>query len=94
MVIFKDSINSTHLKNYDAELLDLIGKEAIQVLLPGTGAKVIVTQEYFFHLLATHNTVFPPDEKTRHPESLRENAKARVKALLKEQSETLKLNNK
>lgn len=88
MAVFKDSITATQLKNYGEELSQLAGKEAIQVLHRGAEVKVIITQEFFFHLLATYNTAYPPAEEPRLAQTPRDKAKAKAKGLLKEQNET------
>ena len=67
--MFKDVINVTKLKNYNSELAELSGKEAIQVLHRASEVKVVITQSYFFTLLHAYErylqTVPNPTEFNR-----------------------------
>ncbi len=57
--MFKDKINVTTLKNYNAALKKLKDGEVIRVIHRGSDTKVILTEDYFFKL---HSAYLNPNQ--------------------------------
>jgi hypothetical protein len=57
MMNLKETMNFTKLREKGPAGLDLKNDEVIQLITRDSEIKVIITQEYFFNLLATYNDV-------------------------------------
>lgn len=91
--MFKEVINSRWLADYQQELLELKDKETVQVLQLKSSPKVIITQEYYFHLLAAASIAFPSDEAPEPMPSL-ESMQQRVRGVTQRNQNILKQDQK
>ena len=86
--MFKKTVNLTEMSANRDLWAELSGKESIQVLHRGNDPKVVISQEYFFHLLAAARIAFPSDEAPTPMPSLDE-MKAKLKEVSRKNREVL-----
>lgn len=60
--MFKKTTNLTEISKDRDIWAGITGKDAVQVMHRGNDPKVVISQEYFFHLLAAARIAFPSDE--------------------------------
>lgn len=60
--MFKKITNLTEISKDREIWAGIRGKDAVQVMHRGNDPKVVISQEYFFHLLAAARLAFPSDE--------------------------------
>jgi hypothetical protein len=60
--MFKKITNLTEISKDREIWAEIKGQDAVQVMHRGNEPKVVISQDYFFHLLAAARIAFPGDE--------------------------------